>query len=190
MVVAGCGSFYAALHWGPSREPENSGVELRKQSANVVSTSYNGAGSPPLTANATRLEAGILQNPFGPLNPTVTVESLRTPIPAPARETKTASKSKLPAPPVPMTTPAVQTLPPPVVIPTAPPLPFRVLGSIQGERIAGGAPVVFLGDRNGTLVVQTGDQIGNTYQVERITSDRIDFTYLPLKTAQSLSISH
>jgi hypothetical protein len=204
MVVAGIGSFYGALQLGPSRVPEDGGVELRKKSANVQATPEEAANTVPLATQtntqpsssptlnvgqSTRLDAGILQNPFGALNIAVTVESLLTPLPPPVTEVRAVRPPKVIAPPPPPP-PVVQVAPPVVVEPTAPPLPFKVLGSIQGDRIAGGVPVVFLTDRNATLVVRAGDQIDNTYRVERITPDRIDFTYLPLKTAQSLPISH
>lgn len=133
------------------------------------------------------MDASVLQNPFGALNLLVTVESLSQPVPVAVAEVKVVRPvKKVEAPPPPVI--AQAPLPPPE--PVAPPLPYRVLGSIQGSRIGNGAPVVFLSDRGNTLAVRAGDEIDNTYRVERISADKVEFTYLPLKTLQSLPISH
>ncbi len=199
MLLAGAGSFYAAVQLGPERVPADGGVELRKQPASVpaklpadsqpaMQLQFTGALTMPMTPASAppRMDSGVLQNPFGPLNLLVTVESLAQPIPVAIAEVKVNRRPKkieVPPPPV-----IVQALPPPA--PVAPPLPYRVLGSIQGSRIGDGAPMVFLSDRGNTLAVRAGDEIDKTYRVERISADRIEFTYLPLKTPQSLPISH
>jgi Tfp pilus assembly protein PilP len=67
--------------------------------------------------------------------------------------------------------------------PTVPPLPFRYIGKMQdGDKLA-----VFLMNGNDSLAVAAGERIGE-YRVEKITDAEIVFTYLPLKTKQSLPL--
>ena len=67
--------------------------------------------------------------------------------------------------------------------PVAPPLPFRYVGKmLDGDKLA-----VFLVNGNESLAVATGERIGE-YRVEKITDAEIVFTYLPLKTKQSLPL--
>ena len=67
--------------------------------------------------------------------------------------------------------------------PVAPPLPFRYVGKmLDGDKLA-----VFLVNGNESLAVAAGERIGE-YRVEKITDAEIVFTYLPLKTKQSLPL--
>jgi hypothetical protein len=67
--------------------------------------------------------------------------------------------------------------------PVAPPLPFRYVGKmLDGDKLA-----VFLMNGNESLAVAAGDRVGD-YRVEKITDAEILFTYLPLKTKQSLPL--
>jgi hypothetical protein len=67
--------------------------------------------------------------------------------------------------------------------PVAPALPFRYVGKmLDGDKLA-----VFLMNGNESLAVGAGDRIGD-YRVESITDAEILFTYLPLKTKQSLPL--
>ena len=67
--------------------------------------------------------------------------------------------------------------------PTAPPLPFRYIGKmLDGDKRA-----VFLMNGNESLSVAAGDRVGD-YRVEKITDAEILFTYLPLKTKQTLPL--
>lgn len=67
--------------------------------------------------------------------------------------------------------------------PVAPALPFRYVGKmLDGDKLA-----VFLVNGNESLAVAAGDRVGD-YRVERITDAEILFTYLPLKTKQSLPL--
>lgn len=192
MLLAGAGSFYGALQLGPQPTPEGSEVELRKTSASVpIATAALPVLPPPIASLPTtpvaprRMDAGILQNPFGALNLLVTVESLSQPVPVAVAEVKVTrppKKVKVPSPPVIVQAPVV----PPE--PVEPPLPYRLLGSIQGSRIGDGAPVVFLSNGSNTLAVRAGDEIDNTYRVERIDADKVEFMYLPQKKLQWLPI--
>jgi hypothetical protein len=67
--------------------------------------------------------------------------------------------------------------------PTAPPLPFRYLGKIIDE----GKLAVFLARGEESLSVEPGQTVGE-YRIDQITENEIRFTYLPLKTKQSLPL--
>ncbi|HXU41107.1 MAG TPA: hypothetical protein VN675_02195 [Burkholderiales bacterium] len=67
--------------------------------------------------------------------------------------------------------------------PEAPPLPFRYLGKL----IEDGKLSVFLANGGESLSVTAGTRIGD-YRVDKVTESEIQFTYLPLKTKQSLPL--
>src|SRR5262249_36862240 len=67
--------------------------------------------------------------------------------------------------------------------PEAPPLPFRYLGKL----IEDGKLSVFLANGGESLSVTAGARIGD-YRVDKVTKSEIQFTYLPLKTKQSLPL--
>ena len=67
--------------------------------------------------------------------------------------------------------------------PVAPPLPFRYLGKM----IEDGKLAVFLARGDESLSVHAGQKIGE-YRVDRVTDSEVVFTYLPLKTKQSLPL--
>ncbi len=67
--------------------------------------------------------------------------------------------------------------------PVAPPLPFRYLGKM----IEDGKLNVFLARGDESLSVHAGQKLGE-YRVDRVTDREIVFTYLPLKTKQSLPL--
>lgn len=192
LALAGMASFWMALQW---RAPESdSAVELRDKPARIqpTATAQPGSAQPATAASrsevpSARLNADIVQNPFAPLN---LLASMDNPPPPPvSAETQPKAKRKKvkPKPPEPpLVVPEVVVQAP---APTAPPLPFKVLGSIQGRQIAGGQTVVFLGEGKTVHVVHAGDELNQQYRVERITESRIDFTYLPLKALQTLPIA-
>lgn len=65
----------------------------------------------------------------------------------------------------------------------APPLPFRYLGRMKdGDKLA-----IFLANGNEALSVTAGERIGE-YRVDKVTDAEVVFTYLPLKTKQSLPL--
>lgn len=68
--------------------------------------------------------------------------------------------------------------------PTAPPLPFAYLGKV----IEDGKLSVFLARGGENLSVSPGDTIGGEYRVDAVTESEIRFTYLPLRTKQSLPL--
>ena len=80
--------------------------------------------------------------------------------------------------------------PPPMVVreppaPSAPPLPFTLLGSYSSS---GGAPVYFLVKGDSVYDVHVGDVIDSVYSVDGVSNGRLNFTYLPLKIGQSLAV--
>jgi hypothetical protein len=67
--------------------------------------------------------------------------------------------------------------------PEAPALPFRYLGKL----IEDGKLSVFLANGAESLTVTAGSRIGD-YRVDKVTESEVQFTYLPLKTKQSLPL--
>jgi hypothetical protein len=67
--------------------------------------------------------------------------------------------------------------------PVAPPLPFRYLGKMLED----GRLAVFLAHGEESLSVSAGQRIGD-YRVDKVTESEVVFTYLPLKTKQTLPL--
>ena len=68
--------------------------------------------------------------------------------------------------------------------PQAPPLPFRYAGRLT----QGGKTEVFVVRGEELISVAAGQNIDAEYRVEELGPERIAFTYLPLKTRQSLEL--
>ena len=65
----------------------------------------------------------------------------------------------------------------------APALPFRYLGKmLDGDKLA-----VFLANGADSYTVTEGERVGD-YRIDKITEAEIRFTYLPMKTKQSLPL--
>jgi len=132
----------------------------------------------PITADALpqeRLDPDVRHNPFARLN----LRPLRQAGLGAPDSAKAASQAKATAAPPPDPAP-----PPP---PTAPPLPFTAIGSIEGADATSGQPVAFLQQQQTLFVVRKGESIGQLYRVESVSSEKVEFTYLPLNQRQSLS---
>jgi hypothetical protein len=67
--------------------------------------------------------------------------------------------------------------------PEAPALPFRYLGKL----IEDGKLSVFLANGTESVTAVAGQRIGD-YRVDKVTETEVQFTYLPLKTKQSLPL--
>ena len=67
--------------------------------------------------------------------------------------------------------------------PEAPALPFRYLGKMVED----GKLSVFLANGDESITVHAGQRIGD-YRIDKITEAEVRFTYLPLKTRQSLPL--
>lgn len=72
--------------------------------------------------------------------------------------------------------------PPPPPKPTAPPLPFGYLGRYQESE----ALVIILVKGDRLYTVSPGEVIESTYRVEGVAGGRVELTYLPLNTKQTL----
>ena len=104
------------------------------------------------------------------------IDRLRRALPQPGEADPFAPRSFAPAPP--------KTAHGAPAKPTAPPLPFAYLGKV----VDGGKTSIFVarGDENYSL--EPGQTIGGTYRVDKITDSDVTFTYLPMKTRQTLHI--
>lgn len=87
-----------------------------------------------------------------------------------------------PPPPPP---PAPVVAPPPPPAPTAPPLPFSVMGSYARP---GDAKVYFLTRGERAFDVRVGDTIDNTYTVDGEVGGQLQLTYKPLNIQQTLAL--
>jgi hypothetical protein len=67
--------------------------------------------------------------------------------------------------------------------PSAPPLPFRYFGRLTEN----GKTDVFVMQGEELHSITAGQQLGE-YRVEQVSASRISFTYLPLKTRQTLEL--
>ena len=67
--------------------------------------------------------------------------------------------------------------------PEAPALPFRYLGKL----IEDGKLSVFLANGEETVTAKQGERIAD-WRVDKVTENEVQFTYLPLKTKQSLPL--
>ena len=67
--------------------------------------------------------------------------------------------------------------------PEAPALPFRYLGKL----IEDGKLSVFLANGEETVTAKSGERIAD-WRVDKVTESEVQFTYLPLKTKQSLPL--
>jgi hypothetical protein len=130
-----------------------------------------------------RLNDLVVHNPFGALHlpsvapPQSPASAQRSPLLAAATTKKMQAQVPQPLPPA--------SLPPPV----APPLPFISVGAITGPQVADGRLIAFIRQQDNLLLVRAGDAIGQTYRVESITTQRIEFMYLPLMQRQTLALA-
>jgi hypothetical protein len=68
--------------------------------------------------------------------------------------------------------------------PEVPPLPFQYIGKV----IENGKQEVYVMRGDELLTIARGQKIGKEYRVDKITGTSITFTYLPLKTRQTLDL--
>jgi hypothetical protein len=196
LVAAGLGSFVLAAamqgKWRAADADTDLAAAPRQRTAAIApvtlaAPSQANAALPPLDMSSQGFEVAmnnpglrmnrmVVRDPFGPLAPEfVPVPEVIAP-PAPPPPVKVR---KPPPPPV-----AVEPPPPPP--PTAPPLPFTAVGAIQGKKIGNGQQQAFIQHGDALTVIQKGDTVAGSYRVDNITTDRVEFTYLPLGQKQSL----
>lgn len=203
LVLAGLASFALAAYWNVASSSESDDlvqVVIRTRAipdtsaattpSQISAESVQAAVEPVLQMNArVEHESGqVTRNPFGHLNLLASVEQAAGGNTRGAIPTATVTRSRKPkeAPPPPVMVEAPPPPPPPP--PTAPVLPFSVVGGISGQQIAEGRPVAFLRQRDEVLVVRPGDEIDQTYRVDSITPEKIEFIYLPLQQRQILTM--
>ena len=96
--------------------------------------------------------------------------SWQPPAPPPPKKVEVAA----PPPPPPEPPPA----------PTAPPLPFTLLGAFEA---VGAAPVFYLAQADKVHVVSAGDTINALYRVDALDARGLTLVYLPLGERQTLA---
>lgn len=158
-------------------------VQPAQRTATAAQASASSAAPALAGVDAVRLperepvQGSVSQDPFGTFNPKAAEDKqakAASPAPQPPKAPPPAAR--------PATAPAV------AVVPTAPPLPFQAIGGIRGQKIGDGKPIAFLRHGEAVLTVKVGDEIDRTYRVESVTHDAVEFTYLPLKQRQTLSL--
>ncbi len=180
LVTAGLGTFVLAAAMQGTWQAPDADLDLaaapRLRVAPVqADTAPSLAGpteAPPLevamNGPGQRMNKMVVRDPFGLLAP------------------EFAPPAEVVSPP----SPSVKTRKPSTVAaepqPTAPPLPFTAVGSIQGKRIGSGQQQVFILHGDSLTVIQKGDTVAGNYRVDDITLDHVVFTYLPLGQKQSL----
>lgn len=117
----------------------------------------------------------------------------RAPQPLPSLDELNVDRPPLPdvaadiLPPTQLHPPAEQAIPSSApAVPDAPPLPFRFVGALKEER---GELTAFLLEGEQLRVVRAHDTIDERYRVERVTTTFIEFTYLPRRMRQVLTVS-
>ena len=166
ILAAGLASYWVAVKWRPASTGDDALVEA------VTRSSQDG------------LNTG---------NGSMIVDEVRdASLSIPERERAAANAdgnafavlSWLPPPPPPPV--VVHRPPPPPPAPVAPPLPFTFVGLMES---GGPRPQAFLSKGETLLIVGAGDVIdNNTYRVDTLGAQKIEITYLPLNTAQTLNI--
>ncbi len=181
VVAAGLGSFVLAAAMHGTWQAGDADIDLaaaprqrRTQAQADAAPSLAGSAEIPrlevaMNSPSQRMNKMVVRDPFGPL--------ASEPAPPPEVVAPPARSVKIRAP---LPTAAE----PPS--PTAPPLPFTAVGSIQGKRIGNGQQQAFIQYGDALTVIQKGDAIAGNYRVDDITPDRVVFTYLPLGQKQSL----
>lgn len=91
----------------------------------------------------------------------------------------------IPPPPPPKPKYVAPPPPPPPPPPTAPPLPYKLMGSFQdpGQKL-----VVYLSRGDKLYSVSAGDILDGTYKVESINAGQLEMLYLPLNIRQNLRL--
>jgi hypothetical protein len=166
IVAAGVASYAVAVKWRPGSGSDDTVVQAMDRSDRRGAQQDSGG----MTADGVR--EGSLAIPARDRS-------------APKTEGDAfAILSWLPPPPPPPV--VVVRPPPPPPAPVAPPLPFVFVGLMES---GGPRPQAFISKGDTLLIVGAGDLLdNNTYRVDSLSSQKIEITYLPLNTAQTLNI--
>ena len=84
----------------------------------------------------------------------------------------------------PVTEQPLTKMPPEIITPTAPPLPFTYMG----RAVESGIEMIFLASAQRNYMVHSGDVIESNYRIDSISNGLVRFTYLPLAITQTLAI--
>lgn len=178
-VGLGLGLLLEADHIGPVRSLDQGPTRSSNRPSGLGSRASASGGvelaaiGDPLPSKL-RLQPESVYDPFGPLGtPAAVAVAAVSPAPVASRVQRAQSEAQDPEP----------------IRPAVPPaLPFVAVGSITGADVTQGSPVAFLKYQEHIVVVRAGDAIANTYRVDAVTSQAVQFTYLPLMQQQSLSL--
>jgi hypothetical protein len=89
-------------------------------------------------------------------------------------------------PPPPPPPPVVDTTPAPPPKPTAPPLPYKLIGSYTPD---GEKTVFFLSAGDKVFDVHVGETLDNTYSIDSYSNGQLVLTYKPLNEKQQLQLT-
>lgn len=156
----------------------------RNSTARPAPSQYAASSLALLEPGTERLGRHVAHNPFGALNLSADTGAIQGAAPGPRGNTAPVLPPKMFDGKTPEPAPAPLPRPP-----TAPQLPFTAVGSIAGAHLAGGKMVAFIRQQDQLLLISAGDTIGQSYRVDSVTSDKIDFTYLPLMQRLTLALT-
>jgi hypothetical protein len=158
-------------------------VSPREASASMPTAPARNASARAVTGHAASAPAASASAGEAGLTLRERLTSLRAPLSPESANDPFSVLSWLPPPPPPPPTPApapVQEAPP-----SAPPLPFAYVGTLNR---GAGTPQVFLSSGERLLIVSPGEVIDGQYRFESIAATGAVFTYLPLNEKQMISI--
>lgn len=148
---------------------------------------FGPSGSEPVEAThaSTRALAKAAHAPANATRPTATVVpptlAQRVANPTAAGSLFAAHSWYVPPPPPPP--PVVDNTPAPPPKPTAPPLPYKLIGSYTPD---GEKTVFFLSAGERVYDVHVGDTLDNTYSIDSFSNGQLVLTYKPLNIKQQL----
>ena len=138
-------------------------------------------GSTHPAAHVSRATAGVTAAPTASHSPHTVGERVAD---AAAAGSLFAAHSWYVAPPPPP--PVVDSTPAPPPKPTAPPLPFKLIGSYTRD---GEKTVFFLSAGDKVHDVHIGDTVDNTYSIDSYSNGQLVLTYKPLNQQQQLQLT-
>jgi hypothetical protein len=140
------------------------------------------AGSTHPAAHVSRATAGATAARTASHSPHTVGERVADPV---AAGSLFAAHSWYVAPPPPPA-PVVDTTPAPPPKPTAPPLPYKLIGSYTPD---GEKTVFFLSAGDKVYDVHVGETIDNTYSIDSYSNGQLVLTYKPLNQQQQLQLT-
>lgn len=85
---------------------------------------------------------------------------------------------------LPVSQPPPVQMPQEIIEPAAPPLPFTYMGRV----VENGSEAIFLATAQQNYMARSGDVLESHYRIDSIGDGQVVFTYLPLKSVQTLEI--